>query len=108
LRFDDPRVMALARALAVTAHLIGGFTDRSLRPLVAGLLDAEYSQAHCCYDLPSLAAEGAAWMPALECVPHYRIVHRQPGSLITGPNHDLTSSPGSPNGTVAMGTAACW
>ena len=35
LRFGDPRVQALAGALAITAHLIGGFTNRSLRPLVA-------------------------------------------------------------------------
>ena len=38
LRFGDPRVQALAGALAITAHLIGGFTNKSLRPLVAGLL----------------------------------------------------------------------
>ena len=32
LRFGDPRVQALAGALAITAHLIGGITNRSLRP----------------------------------------------------------------------------
>ena len=34
LRFGDPRVQALAGALAITAHLIGGFTNKTLRPLV--------------------------------------------------------------------------
>ena len=59
LRFGDPRVQALAGALAITAHLIGGFTNRSLRPLVADLLDEPYSQARCCYDLRRLAPERA-------------------------------------------------
>ena len=58
LRFGDPRVQALAGALAITAHLIGGFTNRSLRPLVAGLLGADYSQARCCYDLRRLKLKG--------------------------------------------------
>jgi hypothetical protein len=58
LRFGDPRVQALAGALAVTAHLIGAFTNRSLRPLVAGLLGEDYSQARCCYDLRRLRLKG--------------------------------------------------
>jgi hypothetical protein len=58
LRFGDPRVQALAGALAVTAHLVGGFTNRSLRRLVAGLLGETYSQARCCYDLRRLRLKG--------------------------------------------------
>jgi hypothetical protein len=58
LRFGDPRVQALAGALAVTAHLIGGFTNTTLRPLVAALLDEPYSQARCCYDLRRLRLKG--------------------------------------------------
>jgi hypothetical protein len=58
LRFGDPRVQALAGALAVTAHLIGGFTNRSLPGVVAGLLDQPYSQASCCYDLRRLRLKG--------------------------------------------------
>jgi hypothetical protein len=58
LRFGDPRVMALAGALAVTAHLVGGFTNRSLRPLVSGLLGEPYTQARCCYDLTRLRLKG--------------------------------------------------
>jgi hypothetical protein len=58
LRFGDPRVQALAGALAITAHLIGGITNRSLRPLVEGLLGESYSQARCCYDLRRLRLKG--------------------------------------------------
>jgi hypothetical protein len=58
LRFGDPRVQALAGALAITAHLVGGITNRSLRPLVAGLLGEPYSQARCCYDLRRLRLKG--------------------------------------------------
>jgi hypothetical protein len=58
LRFGDPRVQALAGALAVTAHLIGGFTNKTLRRLVAELLDEPYSQARCCYDLRRLRLKG--------------------------------------------------
>ena len=58
LRFGDPRVQALAGALAITAHLIGGLTNRSLRPLVEGLLGEPYSQARCCYDLRRLRLKG--------------------------------------------------
>jgi hypothetical protein len=58
LRFGDPRVQALAGALAITAHLIGGFSNKSLRPLVGGLLDEPYSQARCCYDLRRLKLKG--------------------------------------------------
>ena len=41
LRFGDPRVMALTGALAITVHAVTGFTNRSLRELVAGLLEGE-------------------------------------------------------------------
>jgi hypothetical protein len=58
LRFGDPRVQALAGALAITAHLIGGFSNKSLRPLVAELLGDPYSQARCCYDLRRLRLKG--------------------------------------------------
>jgi hypothetical protein len=58
LRFGDPRVQALAGALAITAHLIGGFTNKTLRPLVAGLLGEPYSQSRCCYDLRRLKLKG--------------------------------------------------
>ena len=58
LRFGDPRVQALAGALAITAHLIGGFTNKTLRPLIASLLDEPYSQSRCSYDLRRLRLKG--------------------------------------------------
>lgn len=58
LRFGDPRVMALAGALAMTSNLIGGFSNKTLRPLVAGLLGAPYSRASCSYDLRRLRLKG--------------------------------------------------
>ncbi len=58
MRFGDPRVQALAGALAITAHLIGGITNRSLRPLIADLLGEPYSRARCSYDLTRLRLKG--------------------------------------------------
>ena len=58
LRFGDPRVMALAGALAMTVNLVGGFSNKTLRPLVGALLGDEYSQARCCYDLRRLRLKG--------------------------------------------------
>ena len=58
LRFGDPRVQALAGALAITVHLIGGFTNKTLRPLVEQLLGEPYNQARCCYDLRRLRRKG--------------------------------------------------
>lgn len=54
LRFGDPRAMALAGALAMSIHTVAGFTNRSLRALVAGLLDADYSANQMTYDLRRL------------------------------------------------------
>lgn len=65
MRFGDPRVQALAGALAITAHLIGGLSNKTLRPLVESLLDAEYSRAPCCYDLRRLRLKGL-----IERLPH--------------------------------------
>ena len=58
LRFGDPRVMALAGALAVSGNLIGGFSNRTMRPLVGALLGEPYNQARCCYDLRRLRLKG--------------------------------------------------
>ena len=58
LRFGDPRVMALAGALAMTVNLVGGFTNKTLRDLVAGLLGEDYSQNRCSYDLTRLRLKG--------------------------------------------------
>jgi hypothetical protein len=54
LRFGDPRAMALAGALAMMIHTVAGFTNRSLRAHVAGLLGARYTANQMTYDLRRL------------------------------------------------------
>jgi hypothetical protein len=58
LRFGDPRVMALAGALCVLLNAVVGFTNRSLRAQVAGLLGGVYSSAQMTYDLRRLRLKG--------------------------------------------------
>jgi hypothetical protein len=58
LRFGDPRVMALAGALAMSINLIGGFSNKTLRPLVRDLLGDPYGRSQCCYDLRRLKLKG--------------------------------------------------
>jgi len=50
--------MALAGALAVSSNLIGGFSNKTIRPLICGLLGEPYNQARCCYDLRRLKLKG--------------------------------------------------
>ena len=53
--------MALAGALASCGLLVGGFSNQTLRPLVAGLLGpdaATYTQGRCCYDLRRITLKG--------------------------------------------------
>ncbi len=54
LRFGDPRVTALAGALAATLTTAAGITSKSLRALMTGLLHAQYSPAQMTYDLRRL------------------------------------------------------
>jgi hypothetical protein len=58
MRFGDPRVQALAGALAVTLPAVTGITNRSLRALMTGLLGAGYSTAQASYDLTRLRVNG--------------------------------------------------
>ncbi|MGH9252896.1 MAG: hypothetical protein ACRD0W_25810, partial [Acidimicrobiales bacterium] len=58
LRFGDPRAMALAGALAVCVHAVAGFTNKSLRGLVAGLLGRDYTTNQMTYDLRRLRVHG--------------------------------------------------
>jgi hypothetical protein len=58
LRFGDPRVVALLAALACCAHVATGFTNASLRPLVAGFLGRPYSARQMTYDLRRLRRKG--------------------------------------------------
>ena len=58
LRFGDPRVMALVGALCITLNAVTGFTNRSLRAQVAGLLGESYSSSQMTYDLRRLRRKG--------------------------------------------------
>jgi hypothetical protein len=58
LRFGDPRVMALAGALCTTLLAATGFTNKSLRALVAGLLGTPYRPGQMTYDLRRLRRHG--------------------------------------------------
>ncbi|HEY2651887.1 MAG TPA: hypothetical protein VGI50_08200 [Solirubrobacteraceae bacterium] len=62
LRFGDTRATALAGALCQLLPAVTGFTNKSLRGLVAGLLDQDYSysysQSKMSYDLRRLRLHG--------------------------------------------------
>jgi hypothetical protein len=58
LRFGDVRAMALAGALCLTVHAVAGFSNRSLRALVAGLLGTTYTCSQMTYDLRRLRLHG--------------------------------------------------
>jgi hypothetical protein len=58
LRFGDTRAMALTGALCCFVHAIAGFTNQSLRGLVAGLLGRDYSRSQMTYDLRRLRLHG--------------------------------------------------
>ncbi|MGH3314008.1 MAG: hypothetical protein ACRDP3_26065 [Streptomyces sp.] len=58
LRFGDLRAMALAGALGVFVHAVAGFTNKSLRSLVAGLLGVDYTASQMTYDLRRLRLHG--------------------------------------------------
>jgi hypothetical protein len=45
LRFGDQRAMALAGALCLVVHAVTGFTNKSLRGHVAGLLGCDDSSS---------------------------------------------------------------
>ena len=50
--------MALAGALSVMVHAVSGFTNKSLRSLVAGLLGTDYTTTQMTYDLRRLRLHG--------------------------------------------------
>ena len=54
LRFGDPRAMALAGAVCCVVHAVTGFSNKSLRGLVAGLLGADDNVHQMTYDLRRL------------------------------------------------------
>ncbi len=57
-RFGDQRAMALAGALCLVVHAVTGFTNKSLRGLVAGLPGIDYSTNQMSYDLRRLRLHG--------------------------------------------------
>ena len=58
LRFGDPRVIALAGALAATLTAAAGITNKSLRALMTGLLGIPYTPGQMTYDLRRLRLTG--------------------------------------------------
>jgi hypothetical protein len=61
LRLGDPRVMALLAALGTVVPLPDGLTNRTLRPLVAGVLGVtsdRYTASRMSYDLRRLVRKG--------------------------------------------------
>jgi hypothetical protein len=58
LRFGDPRVMALTGALCQTLLAATGFTNTSLRAVIAGLLGSDYRPSQMTYDLRRLRLAG--------------------------------------------------
>jgi hypothetical protein len=58
LRFGDPRVASLLGALVCFGNLVAGFTNATLRELVAGLLGQPYSARQMTYDLRRLRRKG--------------------------------------------------
>ncbi len=68
--------MALAGALSVIVHAVSGFTDKSLRSLVAGLLGADYTANQMTYDLRRLRLHGL-----IERLPHTNTYVTTPDGL---------------------------
>lgn len=58
LRFGDQRAMALTGALCCFVHAVAGFTNKSLRGLVAGMLGRDYTSSQMTYDLRRLRLHG--------------------------------------------------
>jgi hypothetical protein len=76
LRFGDPRVMALAGALANMLCAVTGITNKSLRALMTGLLGTAYTMNQASYDLARLARNGL-----ITRVPHRNLYALTPDGL---------------------------
>ena len=57
VRFGEPRTMALPACLCSFQHLFEGLSNRSMRPLIAGLIPG-YSPGQMTYDLRRLRRKG--------------------------------------------------
>ena len=96
LRFGDPRVMALAGALCLFVHAVAGFTNKSLRCLVAELLAVEYSPGQMTYDLRRLRLHGL-----VERLPHSNTY------VLTAPTSSRPPACASPCSTPKCTGASC-
>jgi hypothetical protein len=76
LRFGDPRAMALTGALVVFVHAVAGFTNKTLRGLVAGLLRRDYTTSQMTYDLRRLRLHGL-----IQRIPHTNTYTLTPDGL---------------------------
>jgi len=76
LRFGDPRVQALAGALANMLCAVTGITNKSLRALMTGLLGTAYGMNQASYDLGRLARNGL-----IARVPHRNLYTLTPDGL---------------------------
>jgi hypothetical protein len=76
LRFGDPRVQALAGALANMLCAVTGITNKSLRALMTGLLGTAYGMNQASYDLGRLARNGL-----ITRIPHSNLYALTPDGL---------------------------
>src|SRR5262249_38046469 len=92
LRFGDPRVQALAGALANMLCAVTGITNKSLRALMTGLLGNPYSINQASYDLARLSRNGL-----IIRVPHRNLYALTPDGLrfaiFYTKDHDRTRRP---------------
>jgi hypothetical protein len=75
-RFGDPRATALAGALSVTLNAVTGFSNKSLRGHVAGLLGREYSHTQMSHDLRRLRLHGL-----IRRIPHRNLYTLTPDGI---------------------------
>ena len=68
--------MALTGALCCVVHAVTGFTNRSLRGLVAGLLGCDYTTSQMTYDLRRLRLHGL-----IEKIPHSNTYQTTPEGI---------------------------
>jgi hypothetical protein len=76
LRFGDSRAIALAGALSHVLGAVTGFTNKTLRGLVAGYLGQNYSQSQMSYDLRRLRLHGL-----IQRLPHSNTYHLTPEGI---------------------------
>ena len=89
LRFGDQRAMALAGALCLVVHAVTGFTNKSLRGQVAGLLGRDYSSSQMSYDLRRLRLHGL-----IDPSSGHELLHPHPRRASASRSSTPSSTPG--------------